>query len=140
MFVYPAAWKETQDKSFQTPNNDTDNDNDNDIDLYSDKDGENKSQVFFITDYMRFFQSPVFHAPVATIISSEDRSTMPRLFQPCNAKEKSFFFKAVLEESGIDTTSAEKLTWDEAGFDSDSTSEAKFVQIQIHLHTSFYLQ
>jgi hypothetical protein len=34
---------------------------------------------------------------------------------------------AVLEEAGIDTTSAQKRTWDEAGFDSDSTSEAEFV-------------
>jgi hypothetical protein len=31
VFVYPAAWKETQDNIFQAPNNDTDTDNDNDI-------------------------------------------------------------------------------------------------------------
>jgi hypothetical protein len=90
---------------FETPNTDTDNDNDtdtdndndndnyNDIDLYSDKDEEKKPQTLIITADMRLFQSPVFHAPVATIISSKDRQTMPHLFQPCNAKEKSLFFK-----------------------------------------------
>jgi hypothetical protein len=49
---------------------------------------------------------------------------MPHLFQPCNAKENSLFFKEVLEEAGIATTSAQTRTWDEAGFDSDSTSES----------------
>jgi hypothetical protein len=95
LFIYSAAWKETQDRSFQPPKNntDTDTDTDNYIDLYSDKDEENKPRALFITADMRLFQSPVFHAPVATMLSSKDRPTMPHLFQPCNAKEKSCLFK-----------------------------------------------
>jgi hypothetical protein len=132
VFVYPASWKETQDKIFPTPNNDfdtdtdIDNDIDNDIDLYTYKDEEKKPQSLFITADMILFQYPVFRAPVSTIITSTDRPTMPRMFQPSNAKEKLFFLKTVLEEAGIDTTSAQKRTWYEVEFDSDSTSEADF--------------
>jgi hypothetical protein len=72
---------------------------------------------------MRLFQSPVFHAPVETTSISMDRQTMPHLFLPCNAKEQSLLFKAVLEGAGIDTSNAQKYTRDEAGFDSDSTSK-----------------
>jgi hypothetical protein len=127
VFVYPAAWKEKQDKSFQTPNNNTDTDTDNDINLYSDQDEEKKPQALFITADMRFFQSPVFREHMEIIIASMDCQTIPHLFQPRNAKEKALFFKAVLGESCIDTISASKRTCDEAGFDSDSTSEAEFV-------------
>jgi hypothetical protein len=72
---------------------------------------------------MRLFQSPVFHAYVETMSTKVDRPIIPRMFLPCSAKEYYLFFKAVLEEAGIDTSTAQKRTLDEAGFDSDSTSE-----------------
>jgi hypothetical protein len=50
---------------------------------------------------------------------------MPRLLLPYNAKGKYLFFNAVIEDAGINTSSAQKRTWDKAGFDFKSTSEAE---------------
>jgi hypothetical protein len=121
--VYPAEWKkEIEDEIIKTANND----NANDVDLHSECEEYEKPKAQDFSDYMRLFHSPVFRAPVETMSTVMDHPNFPYLLLPWNAKENYFFFEAVLEEAGIDTSSAQTLVWGEAGFDYDSTSQADF--------------
>jgi hypothetical protein len=130
VFVYPTQWKkETEDKNIQTTNNYNEYENEIEIELCSEKDEDKKPKAQDVITDLALFNSPVFRAPVhvATVNAAMARPTIPHLLLQSNEHEKSLFFKAVLEEAGIDTNSAQKRSWDEAGFDSDSTPEAEFV-------------